>query len=67
MGACVRGKISCPYKKQKGFKDLFLGKVVIPKSTKLLDAATEEDEICTRDLNDLGYSKLILIFAESDT
>ena len=52
--------------KRKGFKDLLLGKITIPKSTEILDENADKDKIRTRDLNDLGYSELILSFADSD-
>ena len=54
--------------KRKGFRDLLLGKVPIPKSTEVLDEtiSTDKAKIKIRDLNDLAYSKLILSFADSD-
>ena len=52
--------------KRKGFKDVLLGKKPIPESSKDLDEDKEKDEIKVRDLNDLGYSELILSFADTD-
>ena len=51
--------------KRKGFRDLLLGKVEIPKSTEALDASDKERSKI-RELNDLAYSELILSFADSD-
>ena len=54
--------------KRMGFKDVLLGKVIIPKSTEILDETVEGDKkkIKIRELNDLGYSELILSFADSE-
>ena len=54
--------------KRKGFKDLLLGKTTIPKTSEVLDEKSDDDKkkIKIRDLNDLGYSELILSFADSD-
>ena len=54
--------------KRRGFKDVLLGKVAIPKLTEVLDEQKDTDKlkIKIRDLNDVGYSELILSFADSD-
>jgi hypothetical protein len=43
-----------------GYKDLLLGRLTIPKSSKLLDPVEDEEELKIRVLNEDAYSYLIM-------
>jgi hypothetical protein len=47
--------------KHKGFKDIMTGKVGIPTEDKVLDSVTDLIKINSREMNELAYSKLILL------
>jgi hypothetical protein len=48
--------------KRRGYKDVLLGKITIPKSTENLDPADPDEEklIAIQELNESGYTDLIL-------
>jgi hypothetical protein len=53
--------------KHKGYKDVLMGKLIIPTDDLVLDPVYNEGFIKNRDMNELAYSDLILLMDTTES